>query len=78
MRLLRTTSRRVVWRSRRFCPRVKTEGSTCPSASPAPFGDGGKTIAARWEISHDGKTWEHDFDITYTKQNPGGATTTAR
>ena len=24
-----------------------------------------KTIAGRWEICHDGKTWEHDFDLTY-------------
>jgi hypothetical protein len=33
------------------------------------FSDDGKTktIAGRWEISHDGKTWEHDFDLTYTK-----------
>ena len=26
-----------------------------------------RTIAGRWEICHDGKTWEHDFDLTYTK-----------
>jgi hypothetical protein len=31
------------------------------------FGDDGGTIAGRWEISHDGSTWEHDFDLTYTK-----------
>lgn len=24
-------------------------------------------ISARWETSTDGKTWEHDFDITYTR-----------
>jgi len=29
--------------------------------------DDGNTIAGAWEICHDGKTWEHDFDITYTK-----------
>jgi hypothetical protein len=29
-------------------------------------GDGG-TITGAWEICHDGKTWEHDFDLTYTK-----------
>jgi hypothetical protein len=28
---------------------------------------GGKTIAARWEIAEDGKTWETDFDLIYTK-----------
>ena len=27
----------------------------------------GKTITARWEKSVDGTTWEHDFDVTYTK-----------
>jgi hypothetical protein len=32
------------------------------------FGDDGKTIAGRWERSPDGKTWEHDFDLTYTRQ----------
>ena len=30
------------------------------------FGDDGKTIAGRWEINRDGKTWEHDFDLIYT------------
>ena len=27
----------------------------------------GATIAAHWERSADGATWEHDFDITYTR-----------
>jgi hypothetical protein len=27
----------------------------------------GKTIAGAWEIRHEGKTWEHDFDLTYIK-----------
>jgi hypothetical protein len=27
----------------------------------------GRIIEARWEKSEDGKTWEHDFDLTYTK-----------
>lgn len=27
----------------------------------------GNTIAARWEKSPDGTTWEHDFDLMYTK-----------
>jgi hypothetical protein len=27
----------------------------------------GETIAGHWEICHDGKTWEHNFDLTYTK-----------
>jgi hypothetical protein len=27
----------------------------------------GTTIAGAWEICHDGKTWEHDFDLLYTR-----------
>jgi hypothetical protein len=33
------------------------------------FSDDGTTIAGSWEICHDSKTWEHDFDLTYTKAN---------
>ena len=29
--------------------------------------DDGKTISEAWEICHDHATWEHDFDLTYTK-----------
>jgi len=29
--------------------------------------DNGNTIMGRWERSTDGSTWEHDFDLTYTK-----------
>jgi len=31
------------------------------------FGDDGRTIVGAWEICHDGKTWEHDFDLTLIK-----------
>ena len=31
------------------------------------FGDDGRVITGSWEICHDGTTWEHDFDLTYTK-----------
>jgi hypothetical protein len=31
------------------------------------FSDDGQTIAGAWEINHDGKTWDHDFDLTYRK-----------
>lgn len=31
------------------------------------FSDDHTTIEGRWEISHDGSTWEHDFDLTYVK-----------
>ncbi len=29
--------------------------------------DDGRTITGAWEICHDGTTWEHDFDLTYTR-----------
>jgi hypothetical protein len=29
--------------------------------------DNGSTIRARWEICHDGSTWEHDFDLVYRR-----------
>lgn len=32
------------------------------------FRDDGRTIAGAWEICNDGKTWEHDFFITYSKE----------
>jgi hypothetical protein len=25
-----------------------------------------RTITGSWEICHDGASWEHDFDLTYT------------
>jgi hypothetical protein len=31
------------------------------------FSDDGRRIDGRWEIAHDGKTWETDFDLTYVK-----------
>jgi hypothetical protein len=31
------------------------------------FSSDGKSINGRWETSGDGSTWEHDFDLTYTK-----------
>ena len=31
------------------------------------FNPAGDVITARWEKSVDGSTWEHDFDLTYTK-----------
>ena len=33
------------------------------------FSDDGRTIAGRWEICHDGTTWEKDFDLTYTRED---------
>jgi hypothetical protein len=31
------------------------------------FSEDRRTIDGRWEICHDGATWEHDFDLTYRK-----------
>jgi hypothetical protein len=31
------------------------------------FTDEDRTISGSWETCHDGTTWEHDFDLTYTK-----------
>ena len=31
------------------------------------FSDDGTKIIGRWEIVHDGSTWEHDFDLTYLR-----------
>jgi len=31
------------------------------------FSDDRRTISGAWEICHDGNTWEHDFELTYTK-----------
>jgi hypothetical protein len=27
----------------------------------------GSTISGAWEIAYDGSTWEHDFDLVYTR-----------
>ncbi len=34
----------------------------------------GNTITADWEKSPDGKKWEHDFSITYTRRNEAAIT----
>ncbi len=31
--------------------------------------DGGQAITGSWEICHDGRTWEHDFDLSYTRRS---------
>lgn len=37
----------------------------------------GETIAGAWEISHDGTTWEKDFDLIYTRARSASALRTA-
>jgi hypothetical protein len=34
------------------------------------FSEDGREIVGRWEICHDGSTWEHDFDLTYVRSQP--------
>lgn len=31
------------------------------------FNETADTISGKWELSTDGSTWEHDFDLTYTR-----------
>jgi hypothetical protein len=31
------------------------------------FSDDGDRILGAWEICHDGETWEHDFELNYTR-----------
>jgi len=31
------------------------------------FADGGKRVDGIWEIAHDHRTWEKDFDLIYTR-----------
>jgi hypothetical protein len=33
------------------------------------FDESGDTIAGGWESSQDGSAWEHDFDLTYTRES---------
>lgn len=42
----------------------------CPGFSQrfeGKFSDDGNSITAYWEKSSDGSTWEHDFNVTYTR-----------
>ena len=32
------------------------------------FSDDGKTMTGSWEVRTDGSSWEHDFDLTYSKR----------
>lgn len=36
------------------------------------FSDDGRTIRGRYEICHDGRTWEHDFDLIYRRLDDAG------
>lgn len=49
-----------VWKQWRAAPGFSQRFSGALSADR-------QTISARWEKSSDGLTWEHDFDLTYTR-----------
>ena len=54
----------------RFAEQVWTMWRNAPGFSQRYEGTisaDGQIITARWEKSSDGATWEHDFDLTYTK-----------
>lgn len=38
-----------------------------PQRYAGSLSDDGNTISGAWEICHDGVTWVHDFDLTYTR-----------
>jgi hypothetical protein len=48
-----------VWKLRRLAPGFSQRFT-------GTFSDD-DTIVGRWELSRDGSTWEHDFDLTYTR-----------
>jgi hypothetical protein len=56
-----------------FARGVWTLSRTEPDLSPLDFSQrfsgtfGAGRIDGRWEISQDGSTWEHDFELIYTK-----------
>jgi hypothetical protein len=47
--------------------RLWREGEPFSQRFSATISDDGNTIAGRWEIALDGRTWETDFGITYHK-----------
>jgi hypothetical protein len=59
-----------------FDGRVWTLSRETPDFSPlhfsqrftGTFSEDGRRIDCTWEICNDGKTWEKDFDLTYTKR----------
>jgi hypothetical protein len=59
-RIYRMTFGRGIWKIWRNAPgfHQRFEGR---------FTQSGRTIHARWERSTNGKSWTHDFDMTYTK-----------
>ena len=59
-RLYQMSLRDGVWRQWRDDPAFAQHFS-------ATISDDGRTITGAWEIAEDGVTWNHNFDLTYTK-----------
>ena len=59
-RVYRTTLAGRVWRVWRDAPGFAQRFT-------APLAEDGATIRGAWEMSSDGSTWKHDFDLIYTK-----------
>jgi hypothetical protein len=59
-RIYHMSFEQTVWKMWRTTPRFSQRFEGTVSAS-------GELIEAHWEKSTDGKTWEHDFDMTYRR-----------
>jgi hypothetical protein len=61
-RVYEMTFARTVWTLQRLAA-----APDFSQRSTGTFDPSGDTIAATWESSRDGTTWEHDFALTYTR-----------
>jgi hypothetical protein len=59
-RVYRTSLADRIWRVWRDAPRFSQRFA-------GRLSDDGGTIRGAWEASKDGSTWEHDFDLIYTR-----------
>jgi hypothetical protein len=46
---------------------VERDGPDFAQRFTGTFSEDGRTIEGAWERSDDGSSWEHDFDLTYTR-----------
>ncbi len=46
---------------------LRREGAPFAQRFTGTFGEDGRTITGRWELAEDGKTWQTDFDVIYTR-----------
>jgi hypothetical protein len=59
-RVYRTTLADGVWRVWREAPGFSQRFT-------GTLGEDGRTIRGAWELCKDGSTWQHDFDLIYTR-----------